>query len=317
MKYINHKSILFIFLVSMALVFTASEAIAARKKKVNHAQNAYEAGMQAYENEDYQKAIYAFQNSIGYNKKMYKSYYMLGFSLFMNNEPQAAEESLMNTIEKFPKEWKAQALLAEYYAGQKNYDLATVYYQKTIDAANISAGDKANYQEKLDALINERKEQWRVPEEEKDRIIKQFKVQLDMKKWRAAVVEKQGNDIHLSFIPKEEDYADNAWNMMYDISCQTPQLGGFTELNQNMADQLRKQGATMDTIEQAGESRIFETKLPQKPVIYVIGRLFRSPLGFCTAQIMKKKRRFKDDEAAEWVDKLKLISIKPIQEGAL
>ncbi len=318
MKNIIFRSFLFIFTVLFTIGFVAPDAIAAKKKKqVNHAQNAYEAGLKAYENEDYQNAVYAFQNSIGYNKKMYKSYYMLGFALFMNNESDAAEESLLNTIDKFPKEWKAQALLAEYYAGKKNYELATLYYQKTIDSPTIKGSEKSAYQEKLNALIKEREEQWRVPEEEKDKIIKQFKTQLDMKKWRAVVIEKRNSNVHVSFIPKEEDFENNAWQTMLDINCQTPALGGFSEINQNMADQLRKQGASMDTIEQGDDTRVFETKLPEKPPVYILGRIFKTSIGYCTAQIMRKKKRFKDDEARELVDKMKLISVTPLQDSAL
>ncbi len=307
------KSVLFVFLIIFTFVCASGEAMAAKKKKVNHAQLAFEAGMTAYQNEDYQNAIYAFQNSIGYNKKMYKSYYMLGFSLFMNNEPQAAEESLINTIEKFPHEWKAQALLAEYYAGQKNYELATVYYQKTINAKNILPYERESYEEKLAALQKERADQWRVPEEEKDRLIKRFKMQLDMKKWRAATIEKKGTDIHIAYVLKDEDVVDNAWSNMVDIVCITPKLGGFAELNQNTADQYRKQGATMDTIDQTGESRVYETRIPGKQPVYIIGRIFKSNAGYCTVQVMRKKKRFKDFEQSEWIDKIKLITVEPEQ----
>ncbi len=318
MKYGLNYLRIFIFLVLFTITMPMSQVIGAPAKgKLNHAENAYNAGMAAYNNEEFQKAVYAFQNSIGYDKKLYKSYYMLGMALFMNNESQAAEDSLLSTINSFPKEWKAQALLAEYYAGQKNYELAEIYYQKTIDSPTISTREKRLYQEKMDTLLAERAELWRVPENEKEKILNQFKIPIDMKEWRVVTVEKQGNKIHLAYLPKDEDLIGNKWKTMIDVACEPAKLGGFAQVNQSLADQFYKQGATMDTLEQAGESRVFETKIVGKPTIYILGRLFKSSIGYCTTKVIKQKNRFKEKEVSEWVDKLKLITISPYKDSAL
>lgn len=290
-------------LLNTGIVFVA-------EAKVNHAEKAYEAGMTAYGNEEYQKAVYAFQNAIKFNEKLYKAHYMLGLALLMNGEPEFAERSLLDTISTFPKEWKAQILLGEYYGTQQNYDLAIAYYQTALENKTMPKADKATYQEKLDALIKEKDELWHVSEEEKDKILKRVVLSSDIKTWRPVVIEKYGNDLHLSYLPKEEELEGGKWKTMLDIKCQTPGLGGFSEINQDTADYFRKQGAQLTTIEQLPEARVFETKLSKKPNVHIIGRLFKTAAGFCTAQVMRQKSKFKEKEFDEWVNRIRMIDIK-------
>ena len=54
---------------------------------------------------------------------------MLGLALFMGNDVPNAVRILKKASADFPKEWKAQALLGEYYAGQKQYDLGKINNQ--------------------------------------------------------------------------------------------------------------------------------------------------------------------------------------------
>lgn len=304
------KNTVWILFIALTMIFNLSFALQA-EAKVNHAEKAYQAGVQAYNHGAYQKAVYAFQNSIGFNEKLYKSHYMLGLALLMNNETDIAETVLLRAVTDFPKEWKAQAILAEYYAGQKKYESAIAYYQKVIDSKSLSKGEKNKYQEKLDELIAERAELWRVSEEEKDKILKQVKLPLDMKAWRATLVEKQNSDLHLSYLPKDEDLAGDKWKMMIDVLCKTPGLGGFEQINQETADQYRELGADMNTLEQVGDSRIFETRLPNK--VYVIGRLYKSSIGYCLVQVMKKGK-FKEKDTEDWITKLKTVIIQPAEK---
>lgn len=270
-----------------------------------HAEKAFDAGMNAYNSEDYQKAVYAFQNSVKYDEKLYKSHYMLGLSLFMNNEAEIAEDYLIRMIDEFPKEWKLQILLAEYYAGQKKYETAISYYEKALTVKKMSKNDKRKYQEKLDALIAERSALWQVTEEEKETILKQVSF-LDKSAWRAITVEKKGSEFHLVYLPKEEDI--DKWKNMLDISCSPIGLGGFQEINQKTADKFKELGAMLDTVESDGQMRIFETRVVGKDKYYVLGRIFKSRASFCVAQI-KKKNKLKTKDIEEWTSKLKTISI--------
>ena len=280
--------------------------------RVNHAEKAYEAGVMAYNQGEYQKAVYAFQNSIGYNDRLYKSHYMLGLALFMNNEPHIAESVLMQAIEEFPKEWKAQAILAEYYAGQKKYESAINYYQNVLDVKGLPRKEKKEYQTKLEEITAERAEQWRVSEEEKDKILSQIKLPIDMKSWRPALVEKRNTDLHVAYLPKDEDLTNNRWRTMIDVLCKAPNFGGFQQINQETADQYRELGGEMNTLEQIGDSRIFETRLSNKT--YIVGRLYKSSIGYCLVQVMKKSR-FKTKETDDWVNKLKTVLIQSPNEA--
>lgn len=301
------KKHIHLLIPAMILFAVCISSIGQAAPKVNHAEKAYQAGLQAYEQGEYQKAVYAFQNSIGFNEKFYKSYYMLGLALFMNNEPESAEQVLQQAITDFPKEWKAQVVLAEYYAGQKKYESAIAYYDKVLDSKNLSKKDKEKYQAKKDEIIAERSELWRVSEEEKEKILKQVKLPLDMKVWRAALVEKQNSNLHLSYLPKDEDLTTGKWKIMIDVLCKTPELGGFEQINQETADQYRELGADLNTLEQVGDSRIFETRLPNKT--YIIGRLYKSSVGYCLIQVMKKGK-FKEKDTEDWITKLKTVIIQ-------
>lgn len=294
-----------IFLIMVIFFGVCSIVGVGYADKVDHAEKAFNAGMKAYNNEDYQNAVYAFQNSLKYDEKLYKSHYMLGLSLFMNNEAEIAENYLIKMIDEFPKEWKLQILLAEYYAGQKKYETSIAYYEKALDVKKMSKNEKRKYQEKLDALILERSALWQVTEEEKENILKQISF-MEKTSWRPITVEKKGSELHLVYLPKEEDV--NKWKSMIDIHCSPVGLGGFQEVNQKTADKFRELGAILDTVEADGQMRIFETRVSGKDKYYVLGRIFKSKTAFCVAQI-KKKGKLKPKDIEEWTAKLKSVSV--------
>ena len=94
----------------------------------NEGENAYQAGINAYNRDEYQNAVYAFENSIAYDPTLYKSYCMLGLSYILNDEPEKGIETYQQAIKKFPDEWNAYILAAEFYETQGNNSEALSYY---------------------------------------------------------------------------------------------------------------------------------------------------------------------------------------------
>lgn len=299
------KKINILIICSLLLI---SQGVVATEKKVNHAENAYEAGMVAYNNKDYQNAIYAFQNSLDYNSKLYKSHYMLGLALFMNNDVSNAVRILKKASADFPKEWKAQALLGEYYAGQQQYDLGISYYKQALESRLLKKDDREIYQTKLDKLKKEQADKWRVSETEKTNILNTIKFNLD-RNWRASVIEKRDNGLHMVYASRDDDYQNDVWRTVVDLMCYTQTKGmPFNQFNEITAQKYREMGGEMDTLEQDLNSRLFETRTDDKPRLYIIGRIFHSPRGYCLAQI-KSKSKIKEKELDKWIDIVKGIQV--------
>lgn len=289
-----------------------SSVQAAKKKEINHAENAYQAGMMAYKKNDYQNAIYAFQNSLEYDSQLYKSHYMLGLSLFMNNEPQPAIQALKKAMSEFPKEWKAQALLGEYYTGIKEYDLAIMYYQNALSSSKMKGGDKKTYQSKLNEIQQLQENLWRVSEEEKSKILKSINIELNQQNWWPIVVEKRNENLHLVYSLKEEDYQTDRWKTIVDVMCYTSEKDkGFNFINEKIATYYRSFGGELISLQDGIDSRLFETRTTEKPRLTVLGRIFNSPLGYCVAQ-MQSRTKLKEKDKKEWIRILNKIQLKPI-----
>lgn len=274
-------------------------------------EKAYEAAMKAYEAHEYQKAIYAFQNSINYDPLFYKSHYMLGLTYILNDEPKLGEETLLSTINSFPLKWKAYILLAEYYATRNKYDLSIHYYQQALTLSSMPSKEKRTYEAKMNQVIKQKRASWSVNEATKKEILSSIDIPLDFSQWRAALVEKRGADFHVAYALKEEDYKANKWKKSLDISCSASSdqgNEGFMQVNEWLASYYRKLDADLDTIEETDISRIFET-IVRKPALIIVGRIFPTKTGFCIAQYMQKSR-MKENEKQDWITLLKRISIK-------
>ena len=299
-KTINKLIICSLLLISQG-AFSAEE-------KVNHAENAYDAGMVAYNNKDYQNAIYAFQNSIDYNSKLYKSHYMLGLALFMGNDVPNAVRILKKASADFPKEWKAQALLGEYYAGQKQYDLGISYYKQALESRKLKKDEREIYQTKLEKLKKEQADKWRVSETEKTNILNSVKFNLD-RNWRAAAIERRGDNLHMVYASRDDDYQNDNWKTIVDLMCYSATKDmPFNQFNEITAQEYRELGGEMDTLEQDLNTRIFETRTDGSPRLYIVGRIFHSPQGYCVAQV-KSKSKIREKELNKWIDIVKGIQV--------
>lgn len=285
-----------------------SQGVFAAEEKINHAENAYDAGMVAYENKDYQNAVYAFQNSIDYNSKLYKSHYMLGLSLFMNNDVSNAVHVLKKVSADFPKEWKAQVLLGEYYAGQKQYDLGISYYKQALESRKLKKDEREIYQTKLEKLRKEQADKWRLSETEKINVLNDIKFNLD-RNWRAAIIEKQEDNIHIVYASRDDDYQDDKWKTVVDLMCYPATKGmSFNQFNEITAEKYREVDAEMDTLELDLDARIFETRTDGNPRLYIIGRIFSTPRGYCLAQV-KSKSKIKEKDLNKWIDIVKGVQV--------
>lgn len=272
-------------------------------------EKAYDAAMKAYNEKEYQKAIYAFQNSINYNPLLYKSHYMLGLTYILNDDSQKGEETFLTAIHEFPLEWKAYVLLAEYYAEREKYDLALNYYQQALNLKGMPKKEKRIYQAKMDQVVKQRRQTWSVSEAEKKEILATLDVPLDFREWRAALVEKKGTDFHVAYSLKEEDYKADKWKKSLDVSCSVVSApNGFPQINEWLASYYRKLDADMDTVEETSNSRLFETFV-RKPQMFIIGRIFPTETGFCIAQYIQKSR-IKDSERDDWITFLRKIQKK-------
>lgn len=276
-----------------------------------NAEKAYKAAMKAYEAQEYQKAIYAFQNSIRYDPLYYKSYYMLGLTYILNDEPEQGEETLLSAIREFPLKWNAYILLAEYYATHDQYDSSIRYYQQALDLTSMPRKEKRTYQAKMNQVIKQRRSTWSVSEAGKKEILSSLNVPLDFTQWRAALIEKRKTDFHIAYSLKEEDYKANKWKKSLDITCSevsNQKNTGFSSVNEWLASYYRKLDADLDTIEETENSRIFETFV-RKPSLFIVGRIFPTKTGFCIAQYLQKSR-MKENERQDSITLLKKINIK-------
>lgn len=296
----------------MSLCWLGLTAEAAKKKEVNHAENAYNAGMVAYEKQDFQNAVYAFQNSIDYNSKLYKSHYMLGLALIMNNEPESAVYVLRKAVNDFPHEWQAQALLGEYYAGIGDYENGISFYQKALESKKMNKADREKWQEKLAAVEKEQTAKWRVSEEMKAEILKAIDTKLDAN-WRPRVIEKQGQNLHMVYALRDDDYQAGKWKNIIDLKCYTDKKEfGYAYANERVVADFRLKGAELDTVEQDDDVRFFETQIDDKKRLYIVGRIFPSPLGYCLAQVQSHSK-MKEEEMREWVEVLRNFKLNPVK----
>ncbi len=299
-------------LLAGALLCSSSGIAAKKQKGVNHAENAYEAGMTAYKKQEFQNAVYAFQNSIDYDSKLYKSHYMLGMALIMNNETESAVRVLRNTINDFPNEWQAQALLGEYYAGRGDYEDSIAYYNQALESKKLKGADKEVVQKKLTTVEREQEAKWRVSEDMKSKILKAVNTKLESV-WRPRAIEKQGQNLHVVFASRDDDYQSGKWKSIIDLKCYTDKKEfGYGYVNDRVVADFRVKDAELDTLEQDEENRYFETQVNEKQKLYIVGRIFPSAMGYCLAQV-KSHSKMKEADLKEWVEVLRNFKVDFIE----
>ena len=275
---------------------------------LNEGEAAYNAGMKAYNNKEFQKAVFAFENSLTYDPSLYKSYCMLGLSYILNDEPIKGVNMYREAIQKFPSEWNAYILLAEYYETQQNHSEALSYYSQAIDI--LPKKEAKKYDKKINELKEKQKDEWAVTEREKEKILSNILTPLDMEKWRVALVEKKESAIHVVYGLKSENYKSGKWSQILDLTCtytQKQDNNHFDQINEWMASSYRRNNADMDTIFKTDISRLYEVNLHEKKV-QIIGHIFPAPQGFCIAQFNYKKLPTKEKD--NWVDTLKKINVR-------
>ncbi len=302
-----------VFFLVIALILCATSVEAAKKSKVvNHAENAYEAGMVAYEKQEYQNAVYAFQNSIDYNSKLYKSHYMLGMALIMNNETDSAIRVLRSAVVDFPNEWQAQALLGEYYAGTGDYEDSISYYTQALESKKIKNTDKELIQKKLKTVEREQEAKWRVSEDMKSKILKAIDTKLESV-WRPRSVEKRGQNLHVVYALRDDDYQGGKWKNIIDLKCYTDKKDfGYAYANDRVVADFRSKDAELDTLEQDEENRYFETQVNDKQKLYIVGRIFPSAMGYCLVHV-KSHTKIKETELKEWIEVLRNFKVNFIE----
>ena len=274
----------------------------------NEGEAAYNAGMKAYNNKEYQKAVFAFENSLTYDPSLYKSYCMLGLSYILNDEPTKGVNMYREAIQKFPSEWNAYILLAEYYETQKNHSEALSYYLQASDI--LPPKEAKKYEKKINELKEKQQDEWAVTEREKEKILSNILTPLDMEKWRVALVEKKESAIHVVYGLKSENYRSGKWSQILDLTCTYTQKQDnthFNKINEWMASNYRRNNADMDTIFKTDISRLYEVNLHEKK-LQIIGHIFPAPQGFCIAQFNYKKLPSKEKDS--WIDILKKINVR-------
>lgn len=272
-------------------------------------QNAHQAGMNAYKRQEYQNAVYAFENAIYFDPKLYKSYCMLGLSYILNDEPSKGEETYLKAIKLFPDEWNAYILLAEFYETQESYSKALSYYNQALDL--LPSKQAKTYQTKIKKLKERQKDNWAVSEQEKEDIIANIDVPLNKSSWRVALVEKKKTATHIVYALKKENYRSGKWSRILDMTCtytNSKEAHEFNQINEWLASQYRRSDADMDTITKTNNSRIYETTLHSKGT-HIIGYIFPAASGFCIAQIMQKKP-FTENDKTNIIKDLKKINVR-------
>ena len=269
---------------------------------------AYNAGMRAYNRQEFQNAVFAFENSISYDPSLYKSYCMLAMSYILNDEPARGVKTYREAIQKFPTEWNAYILLAEYYETQQNHSEALSYYLQASDVLHPKEAKK--YIKKINDLKEKQKEEWTVSESEKEKIISNILTPLDLSKWRVALVEKKETAVHVVYALKSENYKAGKWSQILDITCTympKQDKAHFDQINEWMATNYRRNNADMDTIVRTDISRLYEVNMHEKKT-QIIGHIFPAPKGFCIAQFNYKKLSAKEKE--NWIDDIRKINVR-------
>ncbi|MBO7245068.1 MAG: hypothetical protein J6V53_07325 [Alphaproteobacteria bacterium] len=275
---------------------------------LNEAEAAYNAGMKAYHRNEFQNAVYAFENSLGYDTSLYKSYCMLGLSYILNDEPVKGVQTYQEAIKKFPNEWNAYILLAEYYETQKKNSEALSYYLQASDL--LPKKDRKKYDTKIKELREKQKEEWSVSETEKEKILSNIFTPLDMGKWRVSLVEQKESAIHIVYALKSENYKAGKWSQILDLTCtytDKQDKNSFNQINEWMATNYKHSNADMDTVTKTDTSRLYEVNMHEQKN-QILGYIFPAPKGFCIAQFNYKKITPK--ERAQWLDNITKISVR-------
>ena len=82
----------------------------------------------------------------------------------------------------------------------------------------------------------------------------------------------------------------------------------FNQFNEITAEKYREVDAEMDTLELDLDARIFETRTDGNPRLYIIGRIFSTPRGYCLAQV-KSKSKIKEKDLNKWIDIVKGVQV--------
>lgn len=117
--------------------------------------HAYDQGMKAYNEKNYESAIVLFNNALTYKPDSYSTLCLLGTSYAYNKDDRMAERTFQDAIRLYPDDWNAYILYADLKRSQHDYPAAIDFYETAITLGSMGGKEKAYYKKLLKEIAIE------------------------------------------------------------------------------------------------------------------------------------------------------------------
>lgn len=108
----------------------ASEIV---REQLSEADSQFVKGNEAYENENYEKAIQAFQDAIDLNDSMWAYHFNLGLAYKKAGHTERALEAFRRAVDLNPESYSCNKEMGEALAKKNQHEEAAPYYQKAVE----------------------------------------------------------------------------------------------------------------------------------------------------------------------------------------
>ncbi len=270
-----------------------------------NAQEAFDAGNVAYQQQEYQKAIYAFQHATQYDPEYYEAYCLLGLMYLLNDEVSRGLNMLTYATQTFPKQGYAFGLLGDYYQTQKNTEKALEFYQKAVDL-KLPRAEKKTYTERLKNLQSAKEEALNLKTAAASDIISTVQLD-DTDDWSVAYATNEPDYWEITYQYKDEDILKDDWTQKTTLKCIRNKIGTkpFKVLFSDITDEFIARGIALANAESSFRSGSFTTSQgDNRSIVYA----FVNGRNLCLAE-RTKNSRWLQQEPTIWLNQLRQIKI--------
>lgn len=278
-------------------------------------ENYYNAGYKAYKNKNYQSAVYNFEKALKANDKFYDTYWLLGISYGLSNNPQKSEEILIKATQKFPDEWRAYTFLGDIKRAQHLTPSAIDYYEKAISLPSMPEDGKKYYKELIKQTIQEQKDYEKINISAISNTIKpDITFDLDLNNWYLAHLQGTDTSWILEYGIKGEDVINYKWTKLFTVNFFSKKKYNFdvnTYYNffisrlQQQADNTNRT-LKISKISENNNEIYFEWSIAGRNECE-IDRIFTTNKGLYFVHFAQKTEKFSESERAQIINILKSV----------
>lgn len=304
--------------------------------------HAYDQGVKAYNEKNYESAIVYFNNALSYKPESYSTLCLLGTSYAYNKDDKMAERTFQDAIRLFPDDWNAYILYADLKRSQHDYPAAIDFYETAITLGSMGGKEKAYYKKLLKEIAIEEaaydaknsfasdmsEDSFKANVEAKKKLLeKQDKtidnqtgdvvLALDLKKWEKAIEQKDDKSKLVEYGIKGEDVKNFKWTQLVIVQYFVLSDNFKTTLDEYYKNHIGSVEAVAKNSNKTFEKKIIHQK--NNEITYEwkfdnskeaeISRIVYTDKGIYHIHFAKKGA-FTDQEKAKYLDLLKTAVLK-------